>query len=141
MDTQLTWYGQSGFRLTAGDSRVLIAHGRNDPVIPVTFARRAREILEAAGFDVDYRESEAAHNVDPGDVYFRCVPRFETLGGASSAARFSSSLSFAARISSFAIRPSVCASRFTRRYKPRPGLHGRSPHSLDDCRRYDGPFV
>ena len=50
------------------DTRVLIAHGRNDPVIPVTFARRAREILEAAGFDVDYGESDAAHNVDPGDI-------------------------------------------------------------------------
>jgi phospholipase/carboxylesterase len=50
------------------DTRVLIAHGRNDPVIPVAFARRAREELEAAGFDVDYRESDAAHHVDPGDI-------------------------------------------------------------------------
>ena len=50
------------------DTRILIAHGRNDPVIPITFARRAREILEAAGFDVDYGESDAAHNVDPGDI-------------------------------------------------------------------------
>ena len=50
------------------DTKVLIAHGRNDGVIPVTFARRARELLEPAGFDVDYRESEAAHHVDPGDI-------------------------------------------------------------------------
>ena len=50
------------------DTKVLIAHGRNDGVIPVTFARRARELLESAGFDVDYRESEAAHHVDPGDI-------------------------------------------------------------------------
>ena len=50
------------------DPRILIAHGRNDPVIPITFARRAREVLEAAGFDVDYGESDAAHNVDPGDI-------------------------------------------------------------------------
>jgi phospholipase/carboxylesterase len=50
------------------DTRVLIAHGRNDPVIPVTFARRAREVLEAAAFDVDYGESDAAHNVDAGDI-------------------------------------------------------------------------
>jgi len=49
-------------------TRVLIAHGRNDFVIPVTFARHAREVLEQADFPVDYRESEAAHNVDPGDV-------------------------------------------------------------------------
>jgi phospholipase/carboxylesterase len=50
------------------DTRVLIAHGRQDMVIPVTFARRARELLESAGFAVDYRESEAAHHVDPGDI-------------------------------------------------------------------------
>jgi phospholipase/carboxylesterase len=50
------------------DTPVLIAHGRNDAVIPVTFARRAREELEAAGLAVDYRESDAAHNVDPGDI-------------------------------------------------------------------------
>ena len=49
-------------------TKVLIAHGRQDPVIPVTFARRARELLERAGFDVDYRESDAGHNVDPGDI-------------------------------------------------------------------------
>ncbi len=50
------------------DTRVLIAHGRQDMVIPVTFARQAHELLKSAGFDVDYRESDAAHNVDPGDV-------------------------------------------------------------------------
>jgi phospholipase/carboxylesterase len=50
------------------NTRILIAHGRNDGVIPVTFARQARERLEQAGFPVDYRESEAAHHVDPGDI-------------------------------------------------------------------------
>lgn len=50
------------------DMGVLIAHGRLDPVIPVTFARAAHELLEQAGFTVDYRESDAAHNVDPGDI-------------------------------------------------------------------------
>jgi phospholipase/carboxylesterase len=49
-------------------TRVLIAHGRRDMVIPVSFARAAHELLEQAGFTVDYRESDAAHNVDPGDV-------------------------------------------------------------------------
>jgi len=49
-------------------TRVLIAHGRNDPVIDVSFARAARDLLETAGFSVDYRESEAAHNIDPADV-------------------------------------------------------------------------
>jgi phospholipase/carboxylesterase len=50
------------------DTAVLIAHGRQDPVIPVAFARQAHEVLEQAGFGVDYRESDAAHNVDPGDI-------------------------------------------------------------------------
>jgi phospholipase/carboxylesterase len=50
------------------ETQMLIAHGRRDPVIPVTFGRSARELLEAAGFAVDYRESEAAHNIDPRDI-------------------------------------------------------------------------
>lgn len=49
-------------------TRVLIAHGIRDPVIDVDFARRARDMLEQAGFEVDYRESDAAHNIDPRDV-------------------------------------------------------------------------
>ena len=49
-------------------TKVLIAHGRLDPVIPVAFARTAHELLEQAGFSVDYRESDAAHNVEPGDI-------------------------------------------------------------------------
>jgi phospholipase/carboxylesterase len=49
-------------------TRVFIVHGQRDPVIEVGFARRARELLESAGLDVDYRESAAAHNIDPQDV-------------------------------------------------------------------------
>ena len=45
-------------------TRSFIAHGRNDPVIDVAFARLARELLEAGGLDVSYHESEAAH-ADP----------------------------------------------------------------------------
>lgn len=45
--------------------RVLIAHGRNDPVMDVSFARDARRQLEAAGLEVAYHESDAAHHVDP----------------------------------------------------------------------------
>jgi phospholipase/carboxylesterase len=47
---------------------VLIAHGRNDPVIDVEFARRARQLLEGAGLDIDYRESDAPHIIDPADI-------------------------------------------------------------------------
>jgi phospholipase/carboxylesterase len=48
--------------------RVLIAHGRRDPVIDVAFARQARELLDAAGFDVDYDESNMVHAIDPAEV-------------------------------------------------------------------------
>jgi phospholipase/carboxylesterase len=49
-------------------TRVFIAHGRRDPVIDISFARHAMEILQAGGLAVDYRESEAGHNIDPADV-------------------------------------------------------------------------
>jgi phospholipase/carboxylesterase len=49
-------------------TRVFIAHGRRDPVIDVAFARRARELLEGAGFDVDYQESNTIHTIDAADI-------------------------------------------------------------------------
>jgi phospholipase/carboxylesterase len=48
--------------------RVFIAHGRNDPVIGVEFARTARQTLE--DLDVVYRESDAAHHIEPADIPF-----------------------------------------------------------------------
>jgi phospholipase/carboxylesterase len=48
--------------------RVFIAHGRRDPVMEVGFARRARELLEAGGLEVEYHESDAAHHIDPAHV-------------------------------------------------------------------------
>jgi len=35
----------------------------------VSFARRARELLEAAGLPVEYHESDAAHHIDPAHVH------------------------------------------------------------------------
>lgn len=52
----------------AGATRVFVAHGRNDPVMSVEFARRARELLEAGGVQIDYHESDAAHQIDPAHV-------------------------------------------------------------------------
>jgi phospholipase/carboxylesterase len=46
------------------DVRAFVAHGRNDPIMEVGFARRARELLEAGGLDVEYHESDAAHEID-----------------------------------------------------------------------------
>ena len=50
------------------DTRVFIAHGRRDPVMEVGFARRARELLEQGGLDVEYHESDAAHQIDPAHI-------------------------------------------------------------------------
>jgi phospholipase/carboxylesterase len=44
---------------------VFIAHGGRDPVIDVSFARTARDLLTAAGLPVEYHESAAAHHIDP----------------------------------------------------------------------------
>ena len=44
--------------------RVLIAHGREDPVMNVDMARRARDLLSAGGLDVEYHESDVGHQID-----------------------------------------------------------------------------
>ena len=48
--------------------RAFVAHGRRDPIIGVEFAHLARELLGAGGIELEYRESDAAHHVDPADV-------------------------------------------------------------------------
>jgi phospholipase/carboxylesterase len=47
---------------------VFIAHGRHDQVIDVGFARAADERLREAGLRVEYRESDAAHHIDPREI-------------------------------------------------------------------------
>jgi len=47
---------------------VLIHHGRNDPVIDVSFGRSAAELLRAGGLDVDYLETDAGHWLPPEAV-------------------------------------------------------------------------
>jgi phospholipase/carboxylesterase len=42
---------------------VLIAHGSQDDVVPVNYARRARAVLENAGLDVEYHEYPMSHQV------------------------------------------------------------------------------
>lgn len=49
-------------------TRVLISHGRNDPVIGIEFAHKARELVEAGGLDLTYRESELGHQIDPAHL-------------------------------------------------------------------------
>jgi phospholipase/carboxylesterase len=54
--------------LDRNDMPVFIAHGRQDPVMSIEFAHRARDLLEGAGFPVDYHESDAAHFIDPNHI-------------------------------------------------------------------------
>jgi len=42
---------------------VFIAHGTLDDVVPVSYARRARLILEEKGFDVSYYEYSTGHQI------------------------------------------------------------------------------
>ena len=46
-------------------TRALIVHGRQDPVIEVGFAQRARDLLEAGGLKVSYHETDTGHQIDP----------------------------------------------------------------------------
>ena len=41
-----------------------IAHGAYDPVIPVGFGRKARDLLEEGGLQVTYREARVQHSID-----------------------------------------------------------------------------
>ena len=44
---------------------IAIGHGTLDPVIGVEWGRQAREVLEAAGAEVLYRETPMEHQIDP----------------------------------------------------------------------------
>lgn len=48
--------------------RAFVAHGLDDPVIDVRFARAAHEKLQAGGIEVSYHESDIAHYIDPAAI-------------------------------------------------------------------------
>lgn len=49
-------------------TKAFVAHGRNDPVIGIEFAERARRLLEGGGLTVDYHESELGHQIEPAHL-------------------------------------------------------------------------
>jgi phospholipase/carboxylesterase len=61
--------------------RVFIAHGANDPIMEIGFARRARDLLESAGLDVEYHESDAAHEIDQAHALLATRWLGATIGG------------------------------------------------------------
>jgi phospholipase/carboxylesterase len=66
--------------------RAFVAHGRQDPVMGVDFARRAAAFLQAGGIETEYLESDAAHHIDPAHVPAAEAWLGETLGIAAPAA-------------------------------------------------------
>jgi phospholipase/carboxylesterase len=48
--------------------RAFIAHGRNDSIMEIGFARGARELLGSGGLEVEYHESDVAHQIDPAHL-------------------------------------------------------------------------
>lgn len=49
-------------------TRAFIAHGRSDPVMEIGFARRAKELLEGGGLEVEYHESDVDHEIEPAHL-------------------------------------------------------------------------
>jgi phospholipase/carboxylesterase len=62
-------------------TRAFIAHGRRDPIMEVGFAQRARDLLEAGGLEVSYRESDVGHQIDPAHLADATAWLRETLPG------------------------------------------------------------
>jgi phospholipase/carboxylesterase len=53
---------QFGWNKLKGKS-FFVAHGTNDPVIPVTFARRSRELLSNTDAELEYHEYPMGHEI------------------------------------------------------------------------------
>jgi len=62
------------------ETKAFVSHGRNDPVIGVEFAERARELLSSGGLDVTYRESELGHQIDPAHLREAAIWLGDVLG-------------------------------------------------------------
>jgi phospholipase/carboxylesterase len=50
------------------DTRVFMAHGRQDPIMDVEFARRANDLLTAGGLQVEYHEDDYGHQINPAHL-------------------------------------------------------------------------
>jgi len=51
-----------------GDVPIYMAHGTQDPVIPLAHARRSRELLERLGYPVEWHEYVMPHSVSPHEI-------------------------------------------------------------------------
>jgi phospholipase/carboxylesterase len=51
-----------------GDVPIFMAHGTQDPIIPLAHARRSRELLERLGYGVEWHEYPMPHSVAPQEL-------------------------------------------------------------------------
>ena len=51
-----------------GDLPIFMAHGSFDPVLPMQMGVDSRNLLQAAGFDVEWRDYPMAHGVCPDEI-------------------------------------------------------------------------
>lgn len=61
----LSGYLHSEPKASADSSPTLIVHGRQDPVVPIRAAQKARDTLEQQGVSVTYREFPMQHEITP----------------------------------------------------------------------------
>jgi len=61
----LSGYLHSEPKANADSSPTLIVHGRQDPVVPISAAQKARDTLEQQGVNVTYREFPMQHEITP----------------------------------------------------------------------------
>ena len=50
------------------DVPIFMAHGTQDPIIPLAHARRSRELLERLGYPVEWHEYVMPHSVSPDEI-------------------------------------------------------------------------
>jgi phospholipase/carboxylesterase len=50
------------------DVPIFVAHGTQDPIIPLANARRSRELLERLGYPVEWHEYVMPHSVSPQEI-------------------------------------------------------------------------
>lgn len=56
-----------GFGAAAKDQRLLLTHGRQDPMIPLRFVSGQKDRLRKHGIHIDWREYDKVHTLDPSD--------------------------------------------------------------------------
>jgi phospholipase/carboxylesterase len=52
-----------------GKLNLYISHGKNDPVIPVDWARKSIEILKNNKINYSFNEFNSAHTISPENFY------------------------------------------------------------------------